>query len=105
MFLAPLGKSDHNCVLLNPSVPMQHPVGYRNTTYRRLTDIIVERIINGKKLLSLQPVVRTRGYYKRVGLTKQQKISFQGLAMYGHEVLTSLQMRAKFLGHILLYVS
>jgi hypothetical protein len=35
--------------------------------------------INGKKLFSLQPVVRTRGYYKRVGLIKRQK-SFQGLA-------------------------
>ena len=37
-------------------------------------------VINGKKLLSLQPVVRTRGYNKRVGLIKRQK-SFQGLAI------------------------
>ena len=32
-----------------------------------------------KKLLSLQPVVRTRRYYNRVRLIKQQT-SFQGLA-------------------------
>jgi hypothetical protein len=52
----------------------------------------------GKKLLSLiKPVVRTRRSYKRTGLTKQQK-SFQGLAMYGHEVMMSLQKRAKLFG-------
>ena len=48
---------------------------------------------NGEKLLSLQPVVRTRRYYKRVRLIKQQKY-FQGLEMYGHEVLMTLQTRA-----------
>jgi hypothetical protein len=32
-----------------------------------------------------------------VGLIKRQK-SFQRLAIYGHEVLMSLQMREKFLG-------
>jgi hypothetical protein len=53
--------------------------------------------INGKKLLSLKPVVRTLRSYKRAGLIKRQKY-FQGLAMYDHEVLMSLQMRAKFLG-------
>ena len=51
--------------------------------------------INGKKLLSLQPVVRTQRYYKGVRLIKQQKY-FQGLATYGHEVLMSLQTRARF---------
>jgi hypothetical protein len=55
------------------------------------TDII------GKKLLSLKPVVRTRRSYKTAGLIKQQK-SFQGLAMYGHEVLMSLQKREKLFG-------
>ena len=53
--------------------------------------------INGKKLVSLQSVVRTRRYYKRVRLIKQQK-SVQRLATYGHEVLMSLQARAKFFG-------
>jgi hypothetical protein len=42
-------------------------------------------VLRGKKLLSLKPVVRTRRSYKRAGLIKRQK-SFQGLAMYGHEV-------------------
>jgi hypothetical protein len=60
----------------------------------------VNTAIIGNTLLSLKPVVRTRRSYKRAGLIKQQK-SFQGLAMYGHEVLMSLQTRAKFLGHIL----
>jgi hypothetical protein len=50
--------------------------------------------IIGKKFLSLKPVVRTRRSYKRAGLIKRQK-SFQGIAMYGHEVLMSLQKRAK----------
>jgi hypothetical protein len=54
-------------------------------------------MINGKKLLSLKPVVRTRMSYERVGLRKRQK-SFQGLAKYDHEVLIPLQTRAKFLG-------
>jgi hypothetical protein len=45
--------------------------------------------INGKKLLSLKPVVRTRRSFNRAGLKKQQK-SFQGLAMYGHEVFDVL---------------
>jgi hypothetical protein len=43
-----------------------------------------------KKLLSLKPVVRTQRSYKRAGLIKRQK-SFQGLTMYGHEVLMSIQ--------------
>jgi hypothetical protein len=62
--------------------------------------------INGKKLLSLKPVVSTRRSYKRVGLTKRQKF-FQGLAMYDHEVWMSLQTRAKiFWTHFLhLHVS
>jgi hypothetical protein len=47
------------------------------------------------KLLSLKPVVRSQRSYKRVGLVKRQ-ISFQGLAMYGHKVLMSLQTQAKF---------
>jgi hypothetical protein len=33
----------------------------------------------------------------RAGLIKRQK-SFQGLAMYGHEVMMSLQKRAKLFG-------
>jgi hypothetical protein len=59
IFLAPLGKSDHNCVLLNPSVPMQHPVGYRNTAYRHLTDIIVERIITDLYAINWQYMYRS----------------------------------------------
>ena len=50
--------------------------------------------INGKKLLSLKPVVRTRRSYNRAGLIKQQK-SFQGLAMYGHEVFDVLTKASK----------
>jgi hypothetical protein len=46
-------------------------------------------VTNGNKLLSLKPVVRTRRSYNRAGLIKQQK-SFQGLAMYGHEVFDVL---------------
>jgi hypothetical protein len=54
-----------------------------------------------KKLLSLKPVVTTRRNYRRVGLIKRQK-SFRGLAIYGHEVLMSLQTRATFFGtHVL----
>jgi hypothetical protein len=49
-----------------------------------------------KKLLSLKPVVRTRRSYKTAGLRQRQK-SLQGLALYGHEVLMSLQTRAKLL--------
>jgi hypothetical protein len=41
--------------------------------------------INGKKLLSIKAVVRTRRSYNRAGLIKQPN-PFQGLAMYGHEV-------------------
>jgi hypothetical protein len=52
---------------------------------------------NGKKLLILKPVVRTRRSYKRAELIKRQK-SLQGLAMYGHEVLMSLQTRAMLFG-------
>jgi hypothetical protein len=51
-------------------------------------------IINGKKLLSLKPVVRTRRSYKTAGLIKQQK-SFQRLAMYGHEVFDVLTKASK----------
>jgi hypothetical protein len=53
--------------------------------------------INGKKLLSLKPVIKTRRSYKRAGLKKRQN-SFKGLAMYGHEVLMSLQTRSKLFG-------
>ena len=53
--------------------------------------------ITGKKLLSLQPIVRTRRSYNRIWLIKRQKY-FQGLATYGHEVLMSLQTRANFFG-------
>jgi hypothetical protein len=56
-------------------------------------------MIIGKKLLSLKPVIRTRRSYRRAGLIKRQK-SFQGLAMYGHEVMMSLQMRESYSGHI-----
>jgi hypothetical protein len=51
-------------------------------------------LINGKKLLSLKPVVRTRRSYNRAGLIKLQK-SFQGLAMYGHEVFDVLTKASK----------
>jgi hypothetical protein len=51
----------------------------------QITCCTVVLAINGKKLPSLKPVVRTRRSYKQAGLVKQQK-SFQGLAMYGHEV-------------------
>jgi hypothetical protein len=47
-------------------------------------------LINGKKPLSFKPVVRTRRSYKRAALMKRQK-SFQGLAMYDHEVLMPLK--------------
>jgi hypothetical protein len=57
--------------------------------------------INGKKLVSLKPVVRTRRSYKRVGLIKRQQ-SFEGRAMCGHEVLMSLLTRANFLATHLL---
>jgi hypothetical protein len=50
--------------------------------------------IIGKKLLSLKPVVRTRRSCKRAGLIKRQK-SFQGLAMYGHEVFDVLTKASK----------
>jgi hypothetical protein len=50
--------------------------------------------IIGKKLLSFKPVVRTRRSYNRAGLIKQQK-SFQGLAMYGHEVFDVLTKASK----------
>jgi hypothetical protein len=51
----------------------------------------------GKTLLNLMPVIRTRISYWRAGLRKRHQ-SFQGLAMYGHEVLMSLQTRAKLFG-------
>ena len=47
-----------------------------------------------KNFLSLKPVVRTRRSYNRAGLIKQQK-SFQGLAMYGHEVFDVLTKASK----------
>jgi hypothetical protein len=50
--------------------------------------------IIGKKLLSLKPVVRSRRSYKIAGLIKRQK-SFQGLAMYGHEVFDVLTKASK----------
>jgi hypothetical protein len=54
-------------------------------------------IIKGKKLLSLKPVVRPQRSYKRAGRIKRHKF-FQGLAMYGHAVLTSLQTQEKLFG-------
>jgi hypothetical protein len=53
--------------------------------------------IMGKKLLSLKPVVRTRRSYERAELTKRHN-SFQRLAVYSHEVLTSLQTRGEVFG-------
>jgi hypothetical protein len=50
-----------------------------------------------KKLLSLKSVVRTRRSYKGVGLTKRQK-AFQGLAMFGHEVLMSTPLSTSRVG-------
>jgi hypothetical protein len=52
--------------------------------------------IIGKKLLSLKPVVRTRRSYKTAGFIKPQK-SFQGLAMYGHEVFDVLTKASKLI--------
>jgi hypothetical protein len=52
--------------------------------------------ITGKKLLSVKSVVRTRKSYKKAGLIKQQK-SFQGLAIYGHEVFDVLTKASKFI--------
>jgi hypothetical protein len=57
--------------------------------------------IVGKKLLSLNPVVRTRKSYKSAGLIKRQK-SFQGLAMYGHEVFDVLTKASKVIRDTLL---
>jgi hypothetical protein len=52
-------------------------------------------VIIGKKLLSLKPVVvRTQRSYNRAGLIKQQT-SFQGLAMYGHEMFDVLTKASK----------
>jgi hypothetical protein len=66
----------------------------RNYTPRSLTLTPA----NGRKLFTSQSVVRTRRYCKRVKLLKRQK-SFQGIAMYGHEVLMSYnKTRAKFFG-------
>jgi hypothetical protein len=48
----------------------------------------------GKKLLTLKPVVRTLRSYKKARLIKRQK-SFQGLAMYGHEVFDVLTNASK----------
>jgi hypothetical protein len=59
----------------------------------RCSDTVLIVII-GKKFLSLKPVVRTRRSYKRAGLIKQQK-SFQGLAIYGHEVFDVLTNASK----------
>jgi hypothetical protein len=64
---------------------------YSSYKLRKTANII------GKELLSSKPVLFTRRSYNRAGLTKRQK-SFQGLAMYGHEVLMSLRTRAKFFG-------
>jgi hypothetical protein len=49
-----------------------------------------------KKFLSLKPVVRTRRSYNRAGIMKRQK-SFQGLAMYGHEVFDVLTKASKLI--------
>jgi hypothetical protein len=56
--------------------------------------------IIGKKLLSLKPVVRIRKSYKRAGLIKRQK-SFQGFAMYGHEVFHVLTKASKVIWYTL----
>jgi hypothetical protein len=45
----------------------------------------------------MKPVVRTQRSYKRAGFKERQKY-FQGLAMYGHEVLMPLQKRAELFG-------
>ena len=45
---------------------------YRDVT-ERLKTAQYFTYINGKKLLSLKPVVRTRRSYNRAGLIKQQK--------------------------------
>jgi hypothetical protein len=52
--------------------------------------------INGKKRLSLKPVVRTLRSYTTAGLIKQQK-SVQELAMYGHEVFDVLTKASKLI--------
>jgi hypothetical protein len=69
-------------------VPNQLYAEYR----RGLSSSLV--IIIGKKLLSLKSVVMTRGSYNRARLIKQQK-SFQGLAMYGHELFDVLTKGSK----------
>jgi hypothetical protein len=60
--------------------------------------------IIGKKTSQFKAsCLRTRRNYKGAGLIKRQK-SFQGLAMYGHEVLMYLQTRAKLFGtHLFLF--
>jgi hypothetical protein len=74
----PFNRFSHNSVLIDS---IQHLL-------RKTANII------GKKLLSLKPVVMTRRSYNRAGLIKQQK-SFQGLAMYGHEVFDVLTKARK----------
>jgi hypothetical protein len=68
----------------------------KGTPLAETASIDIYHIIS-KKHVSLKPGVRTRRSYNRAGLIKEQK-SFQGLAMYGHEVLMSLQKRAKLFG-------
>jgi hypothetical protein len=59
--------------------------------FDEMRDSILSTYILAKKLLSFKSVARTRRCYKRVGLIKRQQY-FQELAMYGHEVLMSLQI-------------
>jgi hypothetical protein len=78
-------------MLLNPRKLPMPDAGGRTSSVKTwvlmCTDAKLDII--GKKLLSLKPVMRTRRSYNRAGLIKQQK-SFQGLAMYGHEVFDVL---------------
>jgi hypothetical protein len=56
--LAPLGRSDHNCVLIRSAVSMHHPIGYKNTVSRHLTNTVVERIVSDLYAVNWQYMYR-----------------------------------------------
>jgi hypothetical protein len=96
----PARKSKYNRLYdkLTPFVKrIKFLVTYRPISCRGSSEVhgFIHKLM-AKKLFSLKPVVRARRSYQRVGLEKRQK-SLQGLAMYDHEALMSLQTRAKFL--------
>jgi hypothetical protein len=73
---------------------------YCDRTPAAVVLIVMVDVIIGKKLLSLKLVVKTQRSYKRAGLIKRQK-SFQGLAMYGHEVFDVLTKGSKVIRNTL----